>query len=68
MNLVLITDNAIDRTLYTRWIQHAAHTSIQIQGMASGKQALEECQTAPPDCILLDDRLSDMSGLDFLNA
>ena len=66
IRLLIANKNPRDRTTYIRWIQHAAPVRVDIQEMESGRQALEACTPLPPHCILLDEQLSDMTGVEFL--
>ncbi|MGV7227887.1 MAG: ATP-binding response regulator [Nitrospirales bacterium] len=67
IRLFIIDGSPTDRSTYIQWIQHAAPISLDIQEMETGEQALEACASIPPHCILLDNQLADMTGLDFLS-
>ncbi len=64
--LFIVDDSPSDRATYIRWLQHTDHVRVAIQEMATGREALEACVITPPHCILVDNQLPDMSGLDFL--
>jgi signal transduction histidine kinase len=66
IRLFIANQSSHDRITYIRWIQHVSPIRVDIQEMESGRQALEACTPLPPHCILLDDQLSDMTGLEFL--
>ncbi len=66
IRLFIVNQKSSERTTYNRWIQRIAPIRIEIQEMESGKQAMEACTLLPPHCILLDEQLSDMTGLEFL--
>ena len=55
-----------NRGEFSQWIQHAAKNNVNIQEMESGEEALLACQLTPPQGMLIDSKLSDMTGLDFL--
>lgn len=67
IRLFIINAHPNERSMYIRWIQHAAPIRLDIQEMETGEQALKACMTIPPHCILLDDQLPDMTGLEFLS-
>ena len=67
IRLYIIGGSPTDRSSYTQWIQHAAPIPLDIQEMETGGQALETCERISPHCILLDDPLADMTGLEFLS-
>ncbi len=67
IRLYIVGGSPTDQSSYTRWIQHAAPIPLDIQEMATGGQALEACASMSPHCILLDDQLADMTGLEFLS-
>ncbi len=64
---VLIVGGAqADRELYRRWLQDAPHTDYEIREEALGERGLAACRGVTPDCILLEDRLPDLTGVQFL--
>ncbi len=66
LRLFIVNDSPRDRARYIRWMQRAAPFRLDIQEMSTGTQALEACGSTPPQCILVDYQLPDMTGLDFL--
>ena len=68
LRLFVVNNNPQDRLTYSQWIEQAAPIHCDIQEMETGKHALEACATHPPHCILLDEQLSDMKGVDFLTS
>jgi signal transduction histidine kinase len=67
IRLYIIGGSPTDRSLYTQWIQHTTSIPLDLQEMETGVQALETCASISPHCILLDDQLADMTGLEFLS-
>ena len=65
--LFIIDNNPSDRSTYHEWIQQSTPISLDIQELENGKQALQACAHMSPHCILLDNQLPDMTGIDFLS-
>lgn len=67
-SILIIDDSPEDRELYRRLLRKTgAEESIQVLEAESGAEGLELCQKHFPECILLDYRLQDMDGLEFLS-
>ncbi len=64
--LFIIGSSQNRRGEFSRWIQDSAQNNVNIQEMESGEEALLACQLTPPQGMLIDSQLSDMTGLDFL--
>ncbi len=65
--VLLIDDSDIDRTIYARYLRGWEAIQVKLIEAPSGKAGLEACKSTPPDCIILDYRLSDMDGLELLS-
>ena len=68
LTILLVEDSPEDRAIYRRYLSRqttAAYTCIEA---ATGAEGLRLCQTAQPDCIVLDFSLPDMTGIEFLHA
>jgi len=66
MNRILVVDdNPSDRRLLVQIVASLGE-EIEVREADSGRQAMEEIQTFPPDLILLDIYLNDFNGLDIL--
>ncbi|WP_190240785.1 response regulator [Nostoc sp. 'Peltigera membranacea cyanobiont' 210A] len=61
-----VEDSAEDRALYRRFLERDDRYTYDIYEFESGNQSLQACQTKIPDVILLDYRLPDLDGLEFL--
>ncbi|MGV0102433.1 PAS domain S-box protein [Nostoc sp. DSM 114160] len=61
-----VEDSAEDRALYRRFLKRDDRYTYDIYEFESGNQALQACQGKIPDVILLDYRLPDLDGLEFL--
>ncbi len=66
LKVFIVDDSPSDRSTYTQWIRRTASIPLDIQEMETGTQAWEACKISPPHCLLLDDQLTDMTGLEFL--
>ncbi|MCX7593917.1 MAG: ATP-binding protein [Fischerella sp.] len=65
--LLIADDCAEDREVYREYLLSDPHQSYQILEAASAELGLALCQKKHCDAILLDFRLPDMSGLEFLD-
>ncbi|MBK1990673.1 PAS domain S-box protein [Sphaerospermopsis aphanizomenoides BCCUSP55] len=64
--VLIIEDSPEDRELYRRYLLRDSEYSYTILEAKQGKQGLELWQQQQPDVVLLDYRLPDMDGLEFL--
>ncbi|MEH1817650.1 MAG: PAS domain S-box protein [Nostoc sp.] len=62
-----VEDSAEDRVVYRRFLERDEQYSYDIYEFESGEKALQGCQEKIPDVILLDYRLPDIDGLEFIN-
>lgn len=62
IRLLLVEDDEIDREAVRRLLG----AGYVVKDVATGKAALDEVATAPPDAVLLDFRLPDMDGIDLV--
>jgi len=65
--LLIIDDSPEDRELYRRLLREDPYHEYEILETDSGEDGLEICRRELPDCVLLDYRLPDLDGLEFLN-
>lgn len=64
--LLIVDDSPEDRELYRRYLRRDRESSYTILEATLGQQGLELWQQHQPDAVLLDYRLPDMDGLEFL--
>ena len=65
--ILIVDDNAADRTLYKRYLKNKT-TTFEILEAGDGATALKLSSQVLPSCLLLDYLLPDMTGLEFLAA
>ncbi len=65
LRILIVDDDAVDRKLIKRQL---AETALEVitQETASAEECLKWLRVAKVDCILLDYRLPEMNGIDFL--
>jgi signal transduction histidine kinase len=66
--ILIVDDSPEDRALSRHFLQQIAEPRYAVVEAETGEDGLALCKEAPPDCILLDYRLPDLSGLEFLAA
>jgi PAS domain S-box-containing protein len=64
--LLYIEDNPINALLLQEMLADEAWVAIEVAG--DGRSGLEQARARPPDLLLLDMQLPDMSGLEVLHA
>jgi signal transduction histidine kinase len=64
--VLIVDDSPEDRDLYRRFLRLDRDHRYEFIEAASADEGLRICETQPFDCVLLDYRLPDMSGLEFL--
>jgi light-regulated signal transduction histidine kinase (bacteriophytochrome) len=65
LRLLIVDDSPEDRTVYRRLLSGSDFT-LDVAEAESADQGLELCREFRPHCLLLDYRLPDMTGLEFL--
>ncbi len=66
MKIVMVDDSSVERKLCRLLLEEVHGPQLEFSEAASAAEGLETVAAANPDCILLDYRLPDMTGLDFL--
>ncbi len=67
--ILVIDDNAIDRDLFRRFLQHQNGTRrFECVESEHGRAGLEQFRRARPACVLLDLNLPDIDGLELLES
>lgn len=66
LSILIVDDNPRDRALYRHLLAEADAAGFVITEAESGEGALARMTLEKPDCILLDYRLPDFDGVEFL--
>ena len=66
MKLVMVDDSEADRRLFRVLIEESIGSKLEFWGEGTAAKGLETCRAVAPDCILIDYKLPDMTGLDFI--
>jgi signal transduction histidine kinase len=64
--ILIVDDSREDRETYRRFLTTDGQRRYVVRETESGEQGLLLARTEAPDCILLDYRLPDLDGLEFL--
>ena len=63
----MVDDSAPDRKLCRIFLEELHGLDLQFFEESEAAKGLETCRAVAPDCVLLDYRLPDMTGLEFLD-
>jgi two-component sensor histidine kinase len=63
----MVDDSAADRKLCRVLLEEQHGSTLEFMEARDAAHGLDLCRTAPPDCVLLDYKLPDMTGLEFLS-
>ncbi|QIR35340.1 response regulator [Tolypothrix sp. PCC 7910] len=66
--ILIVEDCAADRVIYQRYLRRDSEQNYRILEAETGEEALEICQRYQPDVVLLDYRLPDFEGVEFLET
>ncbi|HYO16681.1 MAG TPA: response regulator, partial [Thermoanaerobaculia bacterium] len=67
LRILIVDDSPEDRASYRRLLQKNEVRRYEFLEAESGEEGLEIAQRETPDCLLLDYRLPDVDGLEFLS-
>jgi len=66
IRLLIVDDSPEDRELYHRLLAQDSEHAYQFLDAETGEEGLQKALGEAPDCLLLDYRLPDVDGLEFL--
>jgi signal transduction histidine kinase len=66
LRILIVDDSPEDREVYRRLLLQDREHEYRFAQAESGEEGLEAVRREPPDCVLLDYRLPDLDGLEFL--
>lgn len=66
MKVIIVDDSEPDRRLCRTLLEEVSGFQYEFFDEPAATPALESCRRIAPDCVLLDYKLPDMSGLEFL--
>jgi signal transduction histidine kinase len=67
LKLLVVDDSPEDRELYRRLLRADTERSYEFLEAQLGEEGLRRCEEDAPDCVLLDYRLPDLDGVEFLS-
>ncbi|HEY0554704.1 MAG TPA: response regulator, partial [Thermoanaerobaculia bacterium] len=67
IRLLIVDDSSEDRELYRRLLANDPEQAYELLEADTGEEGLEVALSQDPDCLLLDYRLPDVDGLEFLS-
>lgn len=65
--ILIVDDNPADREIYRRFLSADGERQYEFVEADSAETGLELLQTTSPQCVLLDYRLPDFNGVEFLS-
>ncbi|HKQ79989.1 MAG TPA: PAS domain S-box protein [Blastocatellia bacterium] len=66
--ILIVDDEPEDIANYKSYLTRNSDRRLRVQEATTGAIALEICRRRTPDCVLIDSRLPDLNGLEFLRA
>ncbi len=67
VSILIVDDSPEDREVYRRMFGRLGDAHHVCSEADTGEEGLERCRADAPDCVMLDYRLPDMNGLEFLS-
>jgi len=66
VRVLLVDDSPEDRTIWRRYLERARERRFVVIEAETGTEAIERLHSDPPDCVVVDHHLPDMTGLEFI--
>jgi two-component sensor histidine kinase len=67
MRVIMVDDSPADRKLCRILLEENYGSGLELIEAGDGAQGLDLCRSSAPNCVLLDYKLPDMTGLEFLS-
>ena len=67
LKVVIVDDSRADTIVFQRFLAHDPEHEFHVHSATSGAAGIQLVETERPDCVLLDYRLPDMTGLEVLS-
>ncbi len=68
MQILIVDDSKAMRSIVMRAVRQAGFASLNFQEASNGVEALKVVRESPPDLILADWNMPEMTGIDLLKA
>ena len=68
MRILVVDDSKAMRSVVMRAVRGAGYADLSFDEASNGAEALAAIRTAPPDLVLTDWNMPEMSGIEFLEA
>ncbi len=68
LRVLIVDDSPEDRYSLRRALRSLSSQTYEVVEAATGAEGLEHCLRSPPHCVLLDYKIPDLDGLDFLDS
>jgi two-component system chemotaxis response regulator CheY len=68
MQILVVDDSKAMRSIVMRAVRQAGFESVAFVEATNGAEALQVIRTAPPDLVMSDWNMPEMSGIDLLKA
>lgn len=65
--VLLVDDSSSDRRVYKRFLESSKDLDLEIFEAETISEGLKRCREVAPDCIFLDHKLPDRTGLEALS-
>jgi len=68
MNVLVVDDSRAMRMIVTRTLRQAGYDGLSVSEAANGREAYEAIMAGPPDLVLSDWNMPEMTGIELLQT
>ena len=68
MNVLIVDDSRAMRMIVTRTLRQAGYEGISVSEAANGREAFDAIMAGPPDLVLSDWNMPEMTGIELLQT